>query len=117
VDTGGKKKAAAIHEEVTREIDQWLHVLFNGRRKTGYVDLEAVEMMMRSAMHHAGAAGITELLQFPVAPEEQRRLPGRRQQSRQGGRHSGHLLHRFGRSEPIDSRRHARAGSPPCHTP
>ncbi len=49
MDSRGKKTAAAIHEEITREIDQWLHVLFNGRRKTGHVDLEASEMMMRSA--------------------------------------------------------------------
>jgi hypothetical protein len=52
-----------------------LHVLFNGQRKTGHLDLEAVEMMMRSAMHRVGAAGITELLRFPVPPPEQRALP------------------------------------------
>lgn len=50
-------------------------MLFNGQRKTGHLDLEAVEMMMRSAMHRVGAAGITELLRFPVPPPEQRALP------------------------------------------
>ena len=75
MDTRGKKTAAAVLEEVTREVDQWLNVLFNGRRKTGYLDLEASEMMIRSAMHRVGAAGITELLQFPVPPAEQRTLP------------------------------------------
>ena len=75
MDTGGKKTAAAIYEEIIREIDQWLHVLFNGRRKTGHVDLEASEMMMRSAMHRVGAAGITGLLRFPVPPAEQRTVP------------------------------------------
>jgi hypothetical protein len=75
VDTRGKKTAAAIHEEITREIDRLLHVLFNGRRKTGHVDLGAVEMMMRSAMHRVGAAGINALLQFPVPPAEQRTVP------------------------------------------
>ena len=75
MDTRGKKTAAAIHAEITREIDQWLHVLFNGRRKTGHLDLEAIEMMIRSAMHRAGAAGLTELLQFPVPPAEQRTVP------------------------------------------
>jgi hypothetical protein len=75
VDTRGKKTAAAIHEEITREIDRLLHVLFNGRRKTGQVDLGAVEMMMRSAMHRVGAAGINALLQFPVPPAEQRTVP------------------------------------------
>jgi len=75
VDTGGKKTAAAIHEEITREVDQLLHVIFNGRRKTGHVDLEASEMMMRSAMHQVGAAGLTQLLRFPVPPAQQRTLP------------------------------------------
>jgi len=49
-----------------------LHILFRGRRKTGHVDLEAVEMMLRSAMHQAGAAGLTALLQLPAPPVEQR---------------------------------------------
>ena len=75
MDTRGKKTAVAIHEEITREIDRLLHVLFNGRRKTGHLDLEAIEMMMRSAMHRVGAAGINALLQFPVPPAEQRSVP------------------------------------------
>ncbi len=32
-------------------------------------------MAMRSAMHHAGAAALRELLQFPVPAAEQRRIP------------------------------------------
>jgi hypothetical protein len=32
-----------------------LRTIFNGRRKTGRLDLEAVEMAVRSAMHQAGA--------------------------------------------------------------
>ena len=72
MDTRGKKTADAIYAEVIREIDRLLHVLFNGRRQTGSVDLEASEMMMRSAMHRVGAAGIAELLQFPVPPAERR---------------------------------------------
>lgn len=75
MDTRGKKTAASVLEEVTREVGQWLNVLFNGRRKTGYTDLEASEMMIRSAMLRVGAAGITQLLQFPVPPAEQRTMP------------------------------------------
>lgn len=37
------------------------------------MDLEAVEMLMRSAMHQAGAAALTELLRF--AEPEQRTIP------------------------------------------
>jgi hypothetical protein len=52
-----------------------LRVLFAGRRKSGRVDLEAIEMAVRSAMHHAGAAALTELLQFPAPTVDQGRLP------------------------------------------
>jgi hypothetical protein len=51
-----------------------LRVIFAGRRKTGRLDLEAVEMLVRSALHQAGAAALTELLQFPAPAAEQRRL-------------------------------------------
>jgi hypothetical protein len=37
------------------------------------VDLEAVEMLVRSAMHQAGATALTELLRFPVP--DQRTIP------------------------------------------
>src|ERR1035437_9090933 len=63
------------HEEIAREVDQWLHVLFNGRRKTGHVDLEASEMMMRWAMRRVGAAGLTQLLRFAVPLAAQRTAP------------------------------------------
>jgi len=75
VDTRGKKTTAAVLEEVTREVGQWLNVLFRGQRKTGHMDLEASEIMIRSAMHRVGAVGITQLLQFPVPPTAQRTVP------------------------------------------
>lgn len=63
----------AIRQEVAREVEQLLRTLFTGMRKTGHLDLEAVEMLVRSAMHAAGASALTELLRFPVP--EQRTLP------------------------------------------
>jgi hypothetical protein len=42
-------------------------------RKTGHVDLEAMEMLVRSAMHQAGATALTELLRFAVP--DQRTIP------------------------------------------
>jgi hypothetical protein len=42
-------------------------------RKTGLVDLEAVEMLVRSAMHQAGASALTQLLRFPEP--DQRAIP------------------------------------------
>jgi hypothetical protein len=38
------------------------------------VDLEAVEMMVRSGMHRAGAAGLTALLRVPAPPLQQRTI-------------------------------------------
>jgi hypothetical protein len=52
-----------------------LRVLFSGRRKTGCLDLESIEMAVRSAMHRAGAAALTELLQFPAPTAGERSLP------------------------------------------
>jgi hypothetical protein len=37
-------------------------VIFAGRRKAEKLDLEAVEMATRAALHRAGAAGLEELL-------------------------------------------------------
>jgi hypothetical protein len=60
---------------MAREVVQLLRVIFQERRKTGRFDLEATEMAMRSALHHAGATALTQLLQFPVPTAEQRSVP------------------------------------------
>jgi hypothetical protein len=52
-----------------------LGVIFNPRRKTGDLDLEAIEMAVRSAVHQAGAAALTQLLQFEAPAPHQRSLP------------------------------------------
>lgn len=52
-----------------------LRVIFAGCRKSGRLDLEAVEMAVRSALHRAGAAALTELLQFPAPADGQRQIP------------------------------------------
>jgi len=49
-----------------------LRAIFTGRRKAGHLDLEAIETAVRSAMHRAGAAVLTELLQFQTPAVEQR---------------------------------------------
>jgi hypothetical protein len=43
-------------------------VIFTGWRKTGTVDLEAVEMALRGAMHRAGAAALGRLLSLDTDP-------------------------------------------------
>jgi hypothetical protein len=49
--------------------------IFWQRQKTGGLDLEAVEMAVRSAMHQAGATALTQLLQFDPPGPDQRQLP------------------------------------------
>jgi hypothetical protein len=49
-------------------------VVFQGRHKTGRVDLEALETAVRAAMHRVGAAALSELLQFPAPSGEQRSI-------------------------------------------
>ncbi len=75
MDGGGKKTAAAIHQEVAREINQLLGRLFAQRGRDGRLDLEAVEMALRSALHRAGAAALTELLRSPAPAAEERTIP------------------------------------------
>lgn len=52
-----------------------MRLIFSERRKAGRLDLEAIEMAMRSAMHKAGAAALSELLNFDPPGPEQRHLP------------------------------------------
>jgi hypothetical protein len=49
-------------------------VVFRDQRRTGRLDLEAVEMAVRSACHRAGAAVLTELLRIPAPSADQRTL-------------------------------------------
>ena len=49
-------------------------MIFQDRRKTGRLDLEAIEMAVRSALHHAGATALSELLQFPAPAAGQRTI-------------------------------------------
>lgn len=59
---------------MAREVNQLLHQVFAQRRKDGRTDLEAVETALRGALHQAGAAALTQLLQFEAPASDQRRL-------------------------------------------
>src|ERR1019366_4494758 len=52
-------------------VSQLLRVILNGRRPAGHLELEATEILVRSAMHHAGATVLTKLLQFPAPATDQ----------------------------------------------
>lgn len=57
-----KKRKEAIQQEVRQEVDRLLQVIIRDLEKTGTVDLEAVEIATRKAVHHIGAGILTELL-------------------------------------------------------
>jgi hypothetical protein len=61
-----KKTADAIHHEVAAEVDRLLRIVFSEQRRRARIDLEAVEMAVRSALHRAGAAALSQLLAFPA---------------------------------------------------
>lgn len=50
-----EKTAEPLHREVAQEVDRLLEVIFSQRRHGQGLDLEAVEMAMRSALHRDGA--------------------------------------------------------------
>lgn len=75
MDSRGKKTAVAVHQEIGREVDQWLGVVFTGKRKSGYWDLESMEGLTRKAMHQAGATALREILQFVAPAAHMRSLP------------------------------------------
>jgi hypothetical protein len=60
---------------MAREVNQWLSRLFAERRRNGRIDLEAVESALRTALHSAGAAALSELLQYEAPAPDQRQLP------------------------------------------
>ena len=64
MDGAGKKTADAIHQEMAREVDALLERVFAEQRKSGRLDLEAIEMAMRAVMHRAGAGGLEQLLEM-----------------------------------------------------
>jgi len=75
LDRSGKKTAAAIHQEIAREVNQLLSRIFAQRRADGCTDLEAIESALRAALHQAGANALSELLRFEPPSPEQRQLP------------------------------------------
>ena len=52
-----------------------MRVVFNGRRQSGHMDLEATEMVVRSGMHQAGAAVMTRLLCLAGPAADRRTIP------------------------------------------
>jgi hypothetical protein len=66
-DTGGKKTVEAIQQEVAQEIGRIVQVVVGDWRKTGTIDLEAVELLVRQSLLHAGAVTVQRLLALPAS--------------------------------------------------
>ena len=62
---------------MAREVNQLLGRIFAQRWKEGRTDLEAIESALRVALHHVGAAALSELLQFAAPTADQRQVPCR----------------------------------------
>jgi hypothetical protein len=76
-DAAGKKTSETIRQEVEREVSTLLRLVFEDQHKTGRLDLEAVEMAMRAAMHQAGAAALSHLLRCDPPDPDKREIPCR----------------------------------------
>jgi len=54
----GKKPAEMIQRDVGKEVAKLLAGAFGEWRRTGRIELEALEMLVRDSMHHAGASAL-----------------------------------------------------------
>jgi hypothetical protein len=70
-----EKTAAAIHQEISREVNAWLARIFAERRTLEQTDMEAVEMGLRATLHQVGARVLQHLLQYEDPASDRRRLP------------------------------------------
>jgi hypothetical protein len=60
---------------MARGVNQLLGRVFAQRRHSGRTDLEALETALRTMLHQAGSAALSELLQYEAPPQDQRQLP------------------------------------------
>jgi hypothetical protein len=59
---------------MTREVNRLLGRVFAQRRNSGRTDLEAVETALRVALHQAGSAALSQLLQYEAPAADRRQL-------------------------------------------
>jgi hypothetical protein len=71
----GKKTTAAACEKAVNTLEHQFQRIFADRHRSGQLDLEAVEMAIRSTVHQTGADAVTELLRFDPPDDDHRSLP------------------------------------------
>ena len=64
-----------LHQEISRELEHLLKRIFYERQNYDGLDLEAVEMAVRSSVHQAGAAVLDQLLEYDPPSPEHGQLP------------------------------------------
>ena len=84
-----------MQQEVAQEVRRLLQVVFADRRKSGKLDLEAVEQATRDALHQAGAGLLETLLNEQPASESQQSCACGKQ-ARNAGKRSKKLLTMLG---------------------
>jgi hypothetical protein len=72
---GEKKTAEIIQWEVAREVEHLFGRVWQGGDQSAPLDFEAVEMAVRSSVHQAGSAVLSQLLEFEAPSFEQRQRP------------------------------------------
>ena len=57
-----KKLKETLYEEIQKEVDQIVSSAFKGKDKLGHMDIESLEMRIRSSMHGIGSIMLEKLL-------------------------------------------------------
>jgi hypothetical protein len=70
-----KKTTAAACEKAVSQLERQFQRIFADHHNRGQLDLEAVEMAIRSTVHQTGADAVTELLRFQPPDAEHRTVP------------------------------------------
>ena len=70
-----KKTATAVCEKAVTVLENQFHRILADEHKTGRLDLESVEMAVRSTVHQTGAAVLSELLRFDPPDRDHRNIP------------------------------------------
>ena len=71
----GKKTTAAACDQAVQSLEHQFQQILADRHRTGLLDLEAVELAIRSTVHETGAAAIRELLRCHPPGRDHRAIP------------------------------------------
>src|SRR5438045_3682468 len=75
IGVAGKKTSATACQKAVETLEHQFQRILADRHRTGQLDLEAVEMAIRSTVHQTGAVAVSELLRFDPPDGDHRSLP------------------------------------------